>query len=106
MPVNDKRVNQCRRNLESRLVGARVLLDLTANQTIEDDPYLLLAQEVKRQRSHVIGDPGITANPAHNRSFHHLTVENGIPVPEAILVDRRNRFVESVERPLCEYPVH
>ena len=46
--VNDTWVNEFRRKLEDREIAVRVLLDLTANQTIDDDPYLLLAKEVKR----------------------------------------------------------
>ena len=81
-------VNEFRRNLESRDVGFWVLLDLIANQTTEADPFLLLASEVKHERGHLIDDPDITLRSAHNRSFHQLPMENGIPVPETAVVDR------------------
>ena len=86
--VNDMWVNEFREKLESREIGVRVLLDLTANQTICDDPYLLLAKEVKRQRGHVIDDPDVTANSAHKGRFHQMLVYNDIPVPETVIVSR------------------
>ena len=72
--VNDTWVNEFRRKLEDRGIAVRVLLDLTANQTIDDDPYLLLAKEVKRQRGHVIDDPDLTAYSAHKARFHQMLV--------------------------------
>ena len=86
--VNDTWVNEFRRKLEDREIAVRVLLDLTANQTIDDDPYLLLAKEVKRQRGHVIDDPDLKAYSAHKARFHQMLVQNQIPVPETIMVDR------------------
>ncbi len=86
--VNDTWVNEFRRKLEDREIAVRVLLDLTASQTIDDDPYLLLAKEVKRQRGHVIDDPDLKAYSAHKARFHQMLVQNQIPVPETIMVDR------------------
>ena len=86
--VNDTWVNEFRRKLEDREIAVRVLLDLTANQTIDDDPYLLLAKEVNRQRGHVIDDPDLTAYSAHKARFHQMLVQNQIPVPETIMVGR------------------
>ena len=86
--VNDTWVNEFRRKLEDREIAVRVLLDLTANQTIDDDPYLLLAKEVNRQRGHVIDDPDLTAYSAHKARFHQMLVQNQISVPETIMVGR------------------
>ena len=86
--VNDTWVNEFRRKLEDREIAVRVLLDLTANQTIDDDPYLFLAKEVKWQRGHVIDDPDLTAYSAHKARFHQMLVQNQIPVPETIMVGR------------------
>ncbi len=63
--VNDVWVREFTQKLQSGEIKVKVLLDLTANQTIEDDPYLLLAREVKRQRGYVIDDPDVTATVAH-----------------------------------------
>ena len=86
--VNDIWVEEFRRKLQAREIAVRVMLDLTANQTVEDDPYLQLAREVKRQHGHVIDDPDITAKAAHKARFHQMLVYNDIPVPETIIVNR------------------
>ena len=86
--VNDVWVKEFTQKLQDREISVKVLLDLTANQTIEDDPYLLLAREVKRQRGTVIDDPDITATAAHKGKFHQTLVDNQIPVPETIIVNR------------------
>ncbi len=86
--VNDLWVNEFYEKLITRELGVRVMLDLTANQTIEDDPYLMLAKEVKRQGGYVIDDPDVTANSAHKGRFHNMLVEQRIPVPETIMVSR------------------
>ncbi len=86
--VNDVWVKEFTQKLQQREIRVRVLLDLTANQATEDDPYLLLAREVKRQRGHVIDDPDITATVAHKGKCHQMLVENNIPVPETVIVSR------------------
>lgn len=86
--VNDVWVKEFTQKLQSREIRVKVLLDLTANQTIEDDPYLLLAREVKRQRGTVIDDPDITATAAHKGKFHQTLVSNHIPVPETYVANR------------------
>lgn len=87
--VNDTWVTEFREKLEKREIAVQVLLDLTANQTVADDPYLLLAKEVKRQHGQVIDDPDITAKAAHKGRFHEMLVYNDIPVPDTIIVPRR-----------------
>ena len=86
--VNDTWVNEFHRKLESREIAVRVMLDLTANQRLSDDPYVLLAKEVKRQRGQVIDDPDITAESAHKGFLHQKLVEANVPVPETIIVPR------------------
>ena len=76
------------RKLGQREIGVRMLLDLSASQTEPEDPHLLLAREVKRQRGYVIDDPDITATAAHKGKFHQLLLENHIPVPETVIVSR------------------
>ena len=87
--VDDVWINKFTQKLKAHEVGVRVLLDLTANQTLEDDPYMLLAREVKRQRGVVIDDPDKVSIVAHKARFHNLLVENRIPVPETITLERR-----------------
>ena len=85
---NDTWVNEFYQKLESREVEAKVLLDMTANQTLETDPYVRLAREVKRRGGYVIDDPDITAVSAHKGHLHNRLVENGVPVPETVVVPR------------------
>ena len=63
--VDDTWVNEFTEKLQNREIRVKVLFDLTANQTVEDDAYLTLAKEVKAQRGHVIDDPELTARVAH-----------------------------------------
>jgi len=81
-------VNDFLQKLQQREIVVRVLLDLSANQTTPDDPYLLLAKEVKRQRGYVIDDPDITSVVAHKALFHQIMMENRILVPETVIVSR------------------
>ena len=85
---NDSWVNEFRKKLEANEISARVVLDLTANQTLDDDPYVVLAREVKRQGGYVIDDPDLTREAAHKGILHRRLVENGIPVPETVVVPR------------------
>ena len=86
--VDDIWVKEFTQKLRSREISVRVLFDLTANQSIEGDPYLLLARDVKAQGGHVIDDPDLTAAVAHKGHFHKVLLENHIPVPETIIVSR------------------
>ena len=86
--VDDVWVHEFLGKVRSEEVSVRVLLDLTANQTIPDDPYTLLAREVKSRRGHVIDDPDQTAAVAHKGRFHKILEQNQIPVPETIVVNR------------------
>jgi hypothetical protein len=87
--VDDVWIKEFTDKLKAREVSVRVMLDLTANQTIEDDPYMLLAREVKRQRGTVIDDPDKVSIVAHKGRFHNMLVENNIPVPDTIVIERR-----------------
>jgi len=49
-------VNDFLQKLHQKEIAVRVLLDLSNNQTKEDDPYLLLAREAKRQKAYVIDE--------------------------------------------------
>ena len=56
--------------LQRKEIATRVLLDLSNSQTKEDDPYLILAREAKRQKAYVIDDPDVTSIVAHKALFH------------------------------------
>lgn len=86
--VNDVWVKEFLQKVKSGDVSVRVLLDLTANQTIADDPYTQLAREVMSRGGYVIDDPDKTIESAHKGRFHKKMVKAGIPVPETIIVDR------------------
>jgi len=86
--VDDVWVKEFYQKLQAREISVRVLFDLTANQIIEDDLYLRLAREAKRQGSYVIDDPDLTANVAHKGRFHQVLLDHQVPVPETIVVDR------------------
>jgi hypothetical protein len=86
--VDDVWVKEFLQKLQSREISVRVLFDLTANQVLEDDLYLQLAREVKRQSGHVIDDPDITAGVAHKARFHRVLLQHRIPVPETVMVQR------------------
>ena len=86
--ADDVWVKEFLQKLQSREIRVRVLFDLSANQAVSEDPHLLLAREVKRQRGHVIDDPDNTAIMAHKGQFHKVLLENHIPVPETVIVNR------------------
>ena len=86
--VNDTWVEDFLRKYESGEITVKVLLDLTANQTIADDPYTKLAKLVRSRKGHVIDDPDKTVETAHKARFHKRMLEAKIPVPETIVVER------------------
>ena len=47
---NDVWLKEFTQKLQAKEIKVKVLLDLTSNQAIEDDPYLQLARLVKRQK--------------------------------------------------------
>jgi len=81
-------VKEFLRKLLLREIKVQVLLDLGADQSISEDPYLLLAQEVKRQGCYVIDDPDNVAIMAHKGRFHQFLLDNRIIVPETVIVSR------------------
>lgn len=82
-------VHEFYRKLNEREISVRVLLDLSNSQTVDNDPYLMLAREVKQQRGYVIDDPEVTCTVAHKALFHQIMLEKGILVPETVIVSRR-----------------
>lgn len=74
--------------LRNREIKVEVLIDMAADLYVQDDPYTLLAREVKAQGGCVIDDPDKGAVMAHKGRFHKILVDNGIPVPETIVVQR------------------
>ena len=86
--VNDVWIKEFTEKLTCKEVSARVLLDLSASQTEEDDPYTMLAKEVKRQKGYILDDPDVTARVAHKGHFHQVLQQNQAPVPETITIDR------------------
>lgn len=88
--VNDVWIKEFSEKLESGEIAVRVLLDLTADQTNQDDPYTKLAHEVKRQKGYVLDDPDKTAYVAHKGHLHKDLVKNGVPVPETVVVNKED----------------
>ena len=86
--VDDVWVREFYQKLQAQEISVRVFFDLTANQILENDIYLRLAREAKKQGSYMIDDPDITAKVAHKGRFHQVMLDNRIPVPETIVVDR------------------
>jgi glutathione synthase/RimK-type ligase-like ATP-grasp enzyme len=74
--------------LRDREIGVRVLIDMAADLYEPDNPYLLIAQEVKKSGGQVIDDPDLGAVAAHKGKFHKLLVEHNIPLPETVIVPR------------------
>jgi len=81
-------VKEFLQKLQQKEIEVRVLMDLGADQYVPDDPYLLLAREVKRQGGEVIDDPDNGAIMAHKSRFHKILLENHIPVPDTVIVNR------------------
>jgi hypothetical protein len=86
--VDDTWVHEFYQKLQAKEISVRVLFDLTANQILEDDIYVKLAREAKRQGGYVIDDPDVTASVAHKGRFHQVMLANRLPVPETIVVNR------------------
>lgn len=86
--VNDVWIHEFLEKVEAGDIEVRVLLDLTANQPMEDDPYTRLARKVKRRGGRVLDDPEKTAIVAHKGKFHRTLVDAGVPVPETEIVSR------------------
>ena len=86
--VNELWVNEFMEKLVNKELQVRVLLDMTAAQTEEDDPFTMLAREVKRQKGYVIDDPDTVMQAAHKGYFHQVLEDNGVPVPETVIVLR------------------
>jgi hypothetical protein len=100
--VDDVWVAEFTNKLQSKEVAVRVLFDLTANQTITDDPYLRLARLVKEHGGTVIDDPALTAEVAHKGHFHQRLVEAKVPVPDTIVVKREDIGSFEVTRAIRE----
>ena len=86
--VNDVWVNEFHEKVESGDIKVRVLLDLTANQPLEEDPYTRLAKAVKQRGGFVLDDPDRTAIVAHKGKFHQTLIDMGVPVAETVIVNR------------------
>jgi hypothetical protein len=86
--VNDVWVKDFWRKLESEEISVRVLMDLTADQMNPDNLYTQLARAVKRQKGYVLDDPDLSAIAADKAHLHESLLENLIPVPETVVVQR------------------
>jgi len=76
------------RKLQEGEIRVRVLIDMGSDAYEPENLYFLLAKEVKRTGGIVINDPDSSAVAAHKGLVHGLLVQNGIPVPETIIVNR------------------
>ena len=86
--VNELWVQKFLEKLQNKELQVRVLLDMTAVQTDADDPFTLLAREVKNQKGYIIDDPDKVAQVAHKGYFHQILLDNKVPVPETIVVNK------------------
>ncbi|MCI0439930.1 MAG: hypothetical protein L0177_12480 [Chloroflexi bacterium] len=76
------------RKLQSGEVKARVLIDMVSDPYEPDNIYYKIAKEVKNQKGYVIDDPDLGAIMGHKSKFHKILLENQVPVPETIVVER------------------
>lgn len=86
--VNDVWIRDFLRKLKEGDLAARVVIDLTADQGNEDNPYTELAIAAKRHRGYVLDDPERSAVVADKSQLHQLLLDNLIPMPETIVVPR------------------
>ncbi|NQW21973.1 MAG: hypothetical protein HQ475_00855 [SAR202 cluster bacterium] len=82
-------INEFLAKLRQGDLKVEVLIEMAAELYDPNDPYLQMAKEVKRQGGHVIDDPDVGAVMAHKGRFHQILVENQVPVPETIIVQRK-----------------
>jgi hypothetical protein len=69
-------------------LGVRVLIDMASDAYQPGNLYFELAKQAKKSGSYVIDDPDRVAIFAHKGILHKKLVENGIDVPETIIVQR------------------
>lgn len=74
--------------LQEGEIRVRVLIDMGSDAYEPENLYFLLAKEVKRTGGYVINDPDYAAVAAHKGLLHQTLVQNGIPVPETVIVNR------------------
>lgn len=86
--VDDTWVKEFQQKFDAGEIAVTVMLDLTANQTLPNDPYTKLARAVKKKGGRVIDDPDKTASVAHKGHLHQKLIDNHIRVPETVIVNR------------------
>jgi hypothetical protein len=65
-----------------------VLIDMASDPYDPADIYYRLAREVKAAGGHVVDDPDLTPTATHKGKLHKILVDNGVPVPETIIIGR------------------
>ncbi len=88
--VNDAWVHEFTAKIRSGEVEVGVFLDMTTEHAVPDDPYTVLARAVKKTGAYMIDDPDTTEAMSHKGHCHDALVRHGVPVPETILVDRKD----------------
>lgn len=76
------------KKLREGAIRVHVLIDVASDAYAPDDLYFAVAQEVKKAGGRVIDDPDRAAVTAHKGRFHRMLLENGVPVPETVIVPR------------------
>lgn len=74
------------KKLEQGEVSVGVLIDFASDPYAPHDRYYRLAKSVKASGGHVIDDPDRSPLTTHKGRFHGVLVQNGISVPETVLV--------------------
>jgi hypothetical protein len=74
--------------LQAGDLKVRVLIDMMSDAYQPNEPYFALARAVKNARGQVIDDPDAGAVMGHKSLFHRMLLEQGVPVPETVIVAR------------------
>ncbi len=83
-------------------IGVGVLLDMASDPYATGSLYYRLAKDVKAAGGHVIDDPDLSPLTTHKGKFHAVLEQNGLPVPETVMVRRdeieRFRLTEEMKQ--------
>ena len=76
--------------LQRGQIGVGVLIDMASDPYDRSDLYYRLAKEVKANGGHVIDDPDRSPLATHKSKFHQVLLQNHVPVPDTIFVERKD----------------
>ena len=90
------------KKLEQGEISVGVLLDFGSDPYDPHNRYYRLAKGVKASGGHVIDDPDRSPLTTHKGKFHSVLLQNGVSVPETVLVPRAEiasfRLTDDVKR--------